>query len=175
MSSNLNDICDCCGGSENQLILQLFGDKTFGITDGTSILEDFSLSDFAMPVDGHTCVGLNIESTGGTHTIFNNNLPIPLTELESGKDYARGVLLKITYPTNDLNSEEILIGDKSVELEIETFDGISTTYPLYNLFIMFTNPKSNDPAKLINKIEIINPNTDYAIRITGLVVFGTSL
>jgi hypothetical protein len=102
-------------------------------------------------------------------------LKTPLTTLDSGKDYARGILLKISYPTNDSNSEEIGIDSKSVELTIETFDGISTTYPLYNLFIMFTNPKSNDPAKIINKIEITNPNTDYAIRITGLVVFGTSL
>lgn len=175
MGFNLNDICDCCGGSDDQLSLQLFNDKSFGITDGKSILEDFSIGDFAMPVDGHTCVSLNIESAGGTYVVFDNNLSIPPVPLDSGKGYARGLLLKITYPTNNSNSEEILISDKSVDLTIETFDGISTTYPLYNLFIMFTNPKSNDPAKLINKIEITNPNTDYVIRITGLVILGTAL
>jgi hypothetical protein len=37
---------------------------------------------------------------------------------------------------------------------------------------MFTNPKSNDPEDLINKIEIINPNLDYVIKVSALVLFG---
>jgi hypothetical protein len=157
----LNDICDCCGGSESQEILQLFDGKYFGIVDGKNVNEKFA--------------GLNLESSGGTHEIFNNNLPVPLLTLQSGKAYARGILLKITYPTNDSNSEEVLISDKNVTLTIETFDGISTDYPLYNFFAIFSNPKSNDPSKVINKIEITNLNTDYAIRISALILFGNAL
>lgn len=175
MAPMLNDICDCCGGSESQEILQLFDGKYFGIVDGKNVNEKFDLSDFAFPTDGYTCAGLNIESSGGTHEIFNNNLPVPLLTLQSGKAYARGLLLKITYPTNDSNSEEILISDKSVTLTIETFDGVSTDYPLYNFFAMFTNPKSNDPSKVINKIEVTNQNTDYTIRISALILFGNAL
>lgn len=173
--ATLTDICDCCGGSENQSILQLFDNKNFGIADGKDITEEFSLKDFAFPTDGYSCAGLNIESSGGTTELFNNHLPIPTTQLDSGKAYARGLLLKITYPNNDSNSEEINIGDKSIILTIETFDGISTDYPLYNFLAIFTNPKSNDPEKIINKIEITNPNADYSIRISALILFGNAL
>jgi hypothetical protein len=95
--------------------------------------------------------------------------------LESGKAYARGLLLKITYPTNDSNSEEILFVDKNVVITIETYDGTSTDYPLYNFFSIFTNPKSNDPEKVINKIEVTNPNVEYPIRISALILFGNAI
>jgi hypothetical protein len=173
--ASLNDICDCCGGSENQPILQLFDDKCFGIVDGKEVTEDFCIKDFAFPTDGYSCAGLTIESSGGTHELFNNNLPVPMVILESGKAYARGILLKVTYPTNDSNSEEILISAKNVQLTIETFDGISTDYPLYNFFSIFTNPKSNDPSQIINKIEVTNLNTDYPVRISALILFGNAL
>lgn len=173
--ASLNEICDCCGGSEDQPILQLFDNKCFGIVDGKEITEDFCIKDFAFPTDGYSCAGLTIESSGGTHELFNNNLLIPTVTLESGKAYARGILLKITYPTSDSNSEEILISSKNVTLTIETFDGISTDYPLYNFFSIFTNPKSNDASQIINKIEITNQNTDYPVRISALILFGNAL
>lgn len=173
--ASLNDICDCCGGSENQPILQLFDNKCFGIVDGKEVTEDFCIKDFAFPTDGYSCAGLTIDSSGGTHELFNNNLPVPMVILDSGKAYARGILLKVTYPTNDSNSEEILISNKNVVLTIETYNGVSTDYPLYNFFSIFTNPKSNDPSQIINKIEITNPNTDYPIRISALILFGNAL
>ena len=175
MIPNLNEICDCCGGYENQPVLQLFDNKCFGIIDGKEISEDFCLKDFVFPTDGYSCVGITVAADGGTSTLFDNQLPVPLATLESGKAYARGLLLKITYPTNDLNSEEILFVNKRVKLAIETFDGISTEYPLYNLFTIFTNPKSSDPSELINKIEITNPNADYPIRISALILFGNAI
>ncbi len=175
MIPNLNEICDCCGGYENQSVLQLFDNKCFGIIDGKEITESFCLKDFAFPTDGHSCIGLTIESNGGTHTLFDNQIQLPLSNLESGKAYARGILLKITYPTNDSNSEEIPFVNKSVTLTIETYDGESIECPLYNLFSMFTNPKSNIPSDLINKIEITNPNIDYPIRISSLILFGNSI
>lgn len=175
MIPNLNEICDCCGGYENQPMLQLFDNKCFGIVDGKEITEDFCLKDFAFPTDGYSCVGITVQEDGGTTTLFDNQLTVPLATLDSGKAYARGILLKITYPTNDLNSEEILISAKNVILTIETYDGISTDYPLYNFFSIFTNPKSNDPSQIINKIEITNPNVDYPIRIAALILFGNAL
>ena len=175
MIPNLNEICECCGGYENQPILQLFDNKCFGIVDGKEISEDFCLKDFAFPTDGYSCVGITVQEDGGTATLFDNQLPIPLVTLESGKAYARGILLKITYPTDNLNSEEILISDKNVSLTIETYDGDSLTYPLYNFFSIFTNPKSNEPNQIINKIELTNPNVDYPIRISALILFGNAL
>ena len=175
MVPNLNEICDCCGGYENQPMLQLFDNKCFGIVDGKEITEDFCIKDFAFPTDGYSCVGITLQENGGNTTLFDNQLPVPLVILESGKAYARGILLKITYPTNDLISEEILIADKNVVLTIETYDGVSADYPLYNFFSIFTNPKSNDPSQIINKIELSNPNVDYPIRISALILFGNAL
>jgi hypothetical protein len=156
-------------------MLQLFDNKCFGIVDGKDETEDFCIKDFAFPTDGYSCVGITLQEDGGTNTLFDNQLPVPLVSLESGKAYARGILLKITYPTNDLNSEEILISAKNVILTIETYDGTSTDYPLYNFFSIFTNPKSNDPSQIINKIVLTNPNVDYPIRISALILFGNAL
>jgi hypothetical protein len=175
MLPNLNEICDCCGGYENQPVLQLFDNKCFGIVDGKEVTEEFCIKDFAFPTDGHSCVGITVQADGGSTTLFDNQIPIPSTVLTSGSAYARGILLKITYPTNDLNSEEITIDNKNVTLTIETFDGISTDYPLYNFFSIFTNPKSNASNQIINKIVITNPNSDYQIRISALVLFGNAL
>jgi hypothetical protein len=174
MISNLNDICDCCGG-DSQPILQLFNDKCFKVVDGKDTRENFCLTDFAFPTDGESCVNLTGTIDGGTVSIFDNSVipASPVQLLDSGKLYARGILIKVTYPANDNNSEEILIANKSVRLIIERADTLELTeYPLYNFFAMFTNPKSNDPSELINKIEIVNPNTDYPVRVSALVVYG---
>jgi hypothetical protein len=174
---NLNDVCDCCGGYENQPFLQLFNDKCFKIVDQKDITEEFCLGDISFAVDGYSCVGLKLEEGGGTHTLFDNQVIInsPSEILESGKAYARGILLKITYPAYDNNSEELALNKKSVKISIErASDMQSLEYPLHNLFIMFTNPKSNDPEDLINKIEVINPNQDYVVKMSALVLFGNA-
>jgi len=172
---NLNDICDCCGGYENQPFIQLFNDKCFKIVDQKDITGDFCLADVSLAVDGYTCIVLRLESSGGTLTLFDNQVIInsPSQILESEKEYVRGILLKITYPIYDNNSEEIALTAKSVKISIErASDMQSLEYPLHNLFIMFMNPKSNDPEDLINKIEIINPNVDYIVKVSALVLFG---
>jgi hypothetical protein len=112
--------------------------------------------------------------TGETVLFDNEILTVgsPSVTLTKGNTYARGIMIKITYPINDDNGEEILITDKNVELWIE--DAATLTYkrlPLYNLFVMFTNPKSNDPAQLINRIKIVNPN-EYKVKVTGLIIYG---
>lgn len=176
MISNLNDFCDCCGG-DSQPILQLFNDKCFKVVEGKEARESFCLNDFAFPTDGESCVGLTGTVDGGTVVLFDNNVLIEQTSpaqlLDSGRLYARGILLKVTYPANDNNGEEILIADKSVTLLIEKADTLEVTeYSLYNFFAIFTNPKSNNPSDLINKIEIINPNLDYQVRVSALIVYG---
>lgn len=178
MIPNLDEICTCCGGYEKQPILQLFNDGCFRIVDGKDAKGDFCIKDFAFPVDGYTCLGLNLELDGGEITIFNNNLELfsPNVELlESGKSYARGVLIRIYYPTNDSNGEEIEFADKSVRVYIENAESlVGTDYPMYDLFAMFTNAKSNKLKDLINKIKIINPNELYGVRVTALVLFGNA-
>jgi hypothetical protein len=178
MIPNLNEVCDCCGGTEAQPLLQLFDNKCFKIVEGKSTSGEFCLTDFAFPVDGYSCVNINIELGGGEYTLFDNQVGAlsPSAVLESGKLYARGIMIKITYPLKDDDGEEIPLVDKSVSLAIQTADTlVETTYPLYTLFMTFTNPKSNQTEDLINKIKIINPNTNYQVRISALVLFGKAI
>jgi hypothetical protein len=175
MAINLNEICDCCGGAE-QSILQLFNDKCFRIVTGKDTSEEFCLKDFAYPVDGHTCVGLNV-TVDGEITLFDNQVGAisPSGILESGKEYARAVLVRVSYPINDINGDEILFSDKSVRVFIENAETLeSLDHPMYDFFTIFTNPKSNKSNDLINKIKIINPNLLYTVRVTALVLFGVA-
>lgn len=172
---NLNEICDCCGGYEKQPILQLFEDKCFRVVDGIDTHGEFCLKDFAYPVDGYTCTGLNVELSGGEITLFNNNLDSysPNEILESGKLYARGVMVRIIYPTKDENGEDLTYVNKNVKIVLEnseTFEPVE--YPLFDLFTIFTNAKSNKTKDLINKIKIINPNLLYSIKVSALVLYG---
>lgn len=175
---NLNEICTCCGGYENQPILQLFDDRCFRVVDGKETHGEFCIKDFAFPVDGYQCTGLNASLNGGEITLFDNEVTLisPSGVLESGKLYARGVMIRIYYPTNDENGEEIKLIDKSVKILIEDAETLtSNEYPLYDLFTIFTNPKSNKTSDLINKIKIINPNLLYNIRVTALVLYGKAV
>lgn len=176
MIPKLNNICDCC--ESDQPIIQLFDDKCFKIIDGSETEGSFCLNDFVVPVDGHSCLSINLNAESGETLIFDNkivSIGSPSTEVTSGNSYARGVIIQITYPTNDDNSEEISIVDKNVELWIEDAETLTyTQYPLYNLFSLFTNPKSKLANQLINRIKIVNPN-EYRVKVTGLVTFGEAI
>ena len=91
-------------------------------------------------------IKLNVEVNGGEITLFDNNI-IPMSPagvLESGKLYARGVMIRIIYPTNDINGDELAFTDKSVYIIIEDAETLtSSEYPLYDFFTIFTNAKSN--------------------------------
>lgn len=174
---NLNEICDCCGGTDKQPILQLFDDRCFRIVEGKDVHGEFCLKDFAFPADGYSCVGLNVDSGGGEITLFDNKLETlsPSASLISGELYARGVLVRIIYPTYDTNGESLTLADKSVKLYIENGESLSgVEIPLYDLFMTFTNPKSNKSAELINKIKVVNPSTKFKIRVIALVIYGTA-
>jgi hypothetical protein len=173
MIPNLTEICTCCGGYENQPQLQLFDDKCFKIVDGKDAHSEFCLKDFAFPVDGYSCVALNVNLEGGEITLFDNQLEnfSPAT-LESGKAYARGLLLRIVYPTYDESGETITFTQKNVKLTIQNSEFNEIEIPIFDLFTIFTNPKSNKVEELINKIKIINPNLNYKVRVNALVLYG---
>ena len=169
---NLNEICDCCGGAEPQAILQLFNDRCFRVVEGKETRGEFCIGDFAFPVDGYNCIGLEVDADGG---IFDNQVEVlsPNDDLEIGRLYARGVMIRIIYPAKDTNGDDLAFTDKSVRLYMqnaETFD--AATYPIYDLFTIFTNPKSSKAKDLINKIKVINPNPLYKIKISALVLYG---
>lgn len=172
--NEVSNICDRSG--DTQKLLQLFDDKCFKIIDGSDAKSAFCLDDFAFPVDGHSCISIDIEMIGGELVLFDNYVQIigsPSQDLTQDKQYVRGILLKVDYPSLDDNGEEILITDKKVSLYIEDVDTLQyRRYPMYNLFSLFTNPKSNDPADLINKIKIVNPSDIFNVNISGLLIYG---
>lgn len=164
--------------ADKQDILQLFDDKCFKIVSGADITAQFCLGDFAFPSDGHSCISMDLSMNGGEKILFDNEIlttgsPSLGITLDSGKLYARGILLNIEYPSLDDNGEEIDIADKKVELWIEDAESLTwNKFPLYNLFIYTTNPKSNESKDLINRIKIVNPNELFKIKIRGLIIFG---
>lgn len=172
---DLSSVCTECGGYDNQPILKLLSDGCLTIVDGKNTDGDFCLNDFAFPVDGHTCVSLNVEMSGGELTIFDNHFGAvsPANIVEVGKLYARGVLIRLIYPLTDDNGESLTLANKSARIYIENAATLeSAEYPLYDFFSIFTNPKSSNIEDLINKIKIINPNSLYNIRVSALVLFG---
>ena len=174
MIPSISNICN--DSTSNQPILQLFNDKCFKIVDKDATTGQFCIGDFAFPADGHSCISIEVGASGSEHMIFDNGLaPIvpPVPDLNSDTSYARGVLLHVTYPTLDINGDELNISDKKVIVSIEDVSsGSFINHPLYNLFTIFTNPKSNDPLDLINRIKIVNPSTLFKVKIKGLIIYG---
>jgi hypothetical protein len=171
----INDVC-INNASDNQAILQLFDDKCFKIVEKEKTSGEFCLPDFAFPVDGYSCINLGAEVDNGEIILFDNQILTagsPVLDLTSGAVFVRGIMLKVIYPIKDDNGEEIDIVNKSVELWIEDAETLAyKKHPLYNLFALFTNPKSNDPKDLINRIKIINPNLLYTVKISALIIYG---
>ena len=123
-------------------------------------------------------MGMNVTIDGGEIILFDNALGAfsPSAVLESEKLYARGIMIRIIYPVNNTDGEEIQLVDKSVKIEIEDSETLTPTqYPLYDFFTIFTNPKSNKASDLINKIKIVNPNLLYNIRVSALILYGKAV
>jgi hypothetical protein len=178
--SNIPTVDKICDKSYADLqdILQLFDNKCFKIVSGADTTAQFCLGDFAFPSDGHSCISMDLSMNGGERLLFDNEIlttgsPDIGIQLETGKLYARGILLTVEYPDEDDNGEEIDISDKKVELWIEDAGSLEwKKLPLYNLLIYTTNPKSNSSIDLINRIKIVNPNELFKIKIKGLIIFG---
>jgi hypothetical protein len=172
----IDDVC-INNASDNQAILQLFDDKCFKIVQKEKTSDGICLADFAFPVDGQSCITLDADMDSGEITLFDNQILTagsPVLDLTSGAIFVRGIILKVTYPLNDDNGEEIDITDKNVELWIEDAETLAyKEHPMYNLFTLFTNPKSNDPRHLINRIKIVNPNLLYKVKVSALIIYGT--
>jgi hypothetical protein len=174
---NTYNFCDSSGNSKP--LLQLFDDKCFKITNGTSTSAEFCLPDFAYPADGYEVISKEVGPAGSTGpcgdtvVLFDNQIFVgsPSEELEENCAYARGIMLKIVFPSEDLNGEELTLVRQKARIRITSSDGVMCNYPLFNLFSIFTNPESLDPYDLINKIEIINPSDEYTFKVEGIVIF----
>ena len=153
-------------------------DQCFTISDQDKVTAQFCLDDFAYPVDGKQCIGLEVpKSIDGAEdqslVLFDNQIVIssPAEDLDKNKSYVRGILLKIEYLEQDENSEEVPLVSKKCFITITNSLGEECTYPLYNFFSIFTNPESVDPQDFINKIVVTNPSTEYSFKVDALILY----
>ena len=156
-------------------------DQCFTISDQDKVTAQLCLDDFAYPVDGKQCIGLEVpKSIEGAEdqslVLFDNGITItsPVEDLDKNKSYVRGVLLKIVYLTEDENSEEVPLISKKCFITITNALGEECTYPLYNFFSIFTNPETVDPQDFINKIVVTNPSTKYSFKVDALLIYTKS-
>ena len=174
MISDLTNIC-CENSVSDQAILQLFNDKCFKIVEKDKTTGKFCLDEFAFPADGYSCISIEVAASGGEHVIFDNGIDVssPPATLTADTLYVRGLMLYITYPTKDVNGDELSISNKKVTLSVEDVAAASyRDHSIYNLFTIFTNPKSNVTLDLINRIKIANSSALFKVDIKGLIIYG---
>ena len=168
---------DVCSTVATKPLLTVI-DQCFTISDANKTTGQICLDDFAFPVDGKQCIALEVpKSVEGAEdqslTLFDNGIVItsPVTDLDPNKSYVRGVILKIVYSIEDENLEEVPLSAKKCFITITNALGEECTYPLYNLFTIFTNPQTNDPQDFINKIVVTNPSTKYSFKVDALLIY----
>lgn len=101
--------------------------------------------------------------------------------LTSTKNYARGILLYVTYSSTDADGNDTLVEDTNCTITITCMkdDGSGNyveqvnTMPLDSFFAHFSNPLTMSAVKLINRIELTN-NTRSCATVTGLIVYTKS-
>jgi len=90
------------------------------------------------------------------------------------RNYARGCLLWIKYPVKDKNGDDILPADQECQLTFTNRLLETNSIPLHQMFAHFVNPETRGADSLINKIEVTNPNSDFSIKVSGLVIYVKS-
>ncbi len=94
--------------------------------------------------------------------------------LPNDKNFSRGCLLYIEYPKTDKNGEDIMPANMSSTLTLGAFNNGSTSeinFPISQFFSNFSNPETLNANNLINKIELTNPNLNFSIKVSGLIVY----
>jgi hypothetical protein len=94
--------------------------------------------------------------------------------VESDRNYARGCLLYIEYPVKNKLGDDVLPADQECHVIVTNRAFESFTIPLHEFFAHFANPETRGANSLINKIEIYNPNTNFSIKVKGLVIYSKS-
>lgn len=172
----IQSVKNICSSISDQQVLQLFNDKCFKIVDKDKTSAEFCMDNFVVPVDGHSCISIGVDSISGEFELFDNNILTtgsPSIDLVQDSTYVRGILLMVEYPNNDEDGEEINISDKSVEIWIEDAKSLQwKQYSMYNFFSIFSNPKSNNPEDLINRIKIVHSSSEFDVSIKALITYG---
>jgi hypothetical protein len=91
--------------------------------------------------------------------------------IPADRNYVRGCILYIDYPVLDKNGSDVLPADQSCEIKLIDQDLNESTHPISNFFSHLGNPMTRNATKLINKIEIYNPNPNFSVKVRGMVIY----
>jgi len=145
----------------------------------TLVIYDNSLDQIIPTYQSALTTQVNYPSTSNTAEYFAT-IPYGIASepayfiLQNDKNYSRGCLLYIDYPVNDKNGDPVVPAAMSCDIKITDYTGSSITYPISQFFSQFSNPETLNATKLINKIEIHNPNLNFSIKVKGLIVYVKS-
>lgn len=198
-----NSFANLCATDPKKMVLKLI-DRCFSIFNrGASVAKFCDLENLLYPVDSYQTVDFEV-CAGETLVIYDNQLDnIPITPvgntltnyplgagteyfdlppapndhyliLPNDRNYARGCILNPMYPNADRNGEDILPANKSCDLIITDLSLTSTAIPLSQAFTYFANPETRNAKKLINKIEIHNPNSNFSVKVKAMIVYVKS-
>lgn len=183
MASNNSNVCKClqdvCATFPTRPKLTV-EDGCFVISEKTETLVEFcDLQNFAFPADNFEKIMREVGPAGNTGAcadtlvLFDNQVISfsPAEELDEDCAYARGIVLFIDYPEEDMNGDELTIVDQGARLYLYDDAGGVCNIPVHSFFSVFMNPESTDPADLINKIEVVNPNDDYHLTVKALIIY----
>jgi len=164
-----------CAGDAIKNSLQLI-DNCFSVFDREKLVASFcDFQNFGFPVDGFSLVDLNV-CANSTEVLFNNNLQ-DIVEvdgeypLDPDKTYARGILLVIHYPSSNT------IEATSYTSTLTMYDRPATgtfDLPVGEAYTYFANPDAVMADKILNKLEITNPNANFSIKVKGLILYTKS-
>lgn len=94
--------------------------------------------------------------------------------LPNDRSYGRGCILFLEYPTTDRNGDDVLPENMSCKITTYTRELSSQTQYISQFFSHFANPTTRNANQLINRIEITNPNPNFNVKVTGLIVYVKS-
>ena len=94
--------------------------------------------------------------------------------IQNDKNYVRGCILYVKYPVKDKLGDDTLPADHECKIKFTNRLNEEFEVPLHQFFAHFANPETRDANSLINKIEITNPNANFSIKVTGLIIYTKS-
>ena len=94
--------------------------------------------------------------------------------VSNDRNYARGCMLYVKYPMTDSDGSDILPADSECQLKITNRNLDEFIMPLSDFFAHFVNPETRGADSLINKIEVVNPNIKFSVKVKGLIIYTKS-
>ena len=83
-------------------------------------------------------------------------------------------MLYVKYPMTDSDGSDILPADSECQLKITNRNLDEFIMPLSDFFAHFVNPETRGADSLINKIEVVNPNIKFSVKVKGLIIYTKS-